>query len=424
MKNINKVLTVFSIIVVASFAVLLSCSPPRVNAASSQKVVYSAGGGIKTMNIDGSNQQTVFATDGSFTSQGAGWSPDGTKVVFSSNVDGDYDIYIMDADGSNLTNLTNNSNLNDESAYWSPDGSMIAYRSRNLDSSGPISLLTMSADGTPVGTIISLEAVESGIVYASWSPDSQKVAYTAKDDSTNFQIFISDNDGSNPTQLTSGARNSMKPVWSPDGIKVFYVSYGSDPSAELKYISPEGGTDVTINSSLNFGVVVSAWLPNSLSVITSAFDQDVNQSRYNVYIADALQDSSIQALTNITSEQSGNGAEEIAVVDNNSFIYTANADNGREIFFSSIDGSGVVNLTNSSDTTDSMSWQAVVPINNDSAGGAGGTDGGGTSTPGVPRTGVSKVAGALLAITVLIVSGLAIYQANKVYAKRKQISPR
>ena len=72
------------------------------------------------------------------------WSPDGTKIAFTSNRDGDNEIYVMNADGSNQTRLTNNP-AEDEHPTWFPDGSKIAFTS---DRNNDLAVYTMQADGT------------------------------------------------------------------------------------------------------------------------------------------------------------------------------------------------------------------------------------------------------------------------------------
>jgi len=72
------------------------------------------------------------------------WSPDGKKIVFVSNRDDNLEIYVMNADGSNQVNLTNNYN-NDFDPVWSPDGERIAFvsgRDRNNE------IYVMNADGS------------------------------------------------------------------------------------------------------------------------------------------------------------------------------------------------------------------------------------------------------------------------------------
>jgi len=70
------------------------------------------------------------------------FSPDGTKIAFESYRDGDFEIYVMNADGSNQTRLTNNGGLN---PCFSPDGTKIAFVS---DRDGDFEIYVMNADGS------------------------------------------------------------------------------------------------------------------------------------------------------------------------------------------------------------------------------------------------------------------------------------
>lgn len=81
------------------------------------------------------------------------WSPDGKMVVFNSNRDGNWEIYIMNADGSEQTNLTNNP-ADDGFPSWSPDGKIIAFQSYR-DGNGEIYI--MNADGSGLKRLPGME---------------------------------------------------------------------------------------------------------------------------------------------------------------------------------------------------------------------------------------------------------------------------
>jgi Tol biopolymer transport system component len=82
---------------------------------------------IYVINVDGTGQTQL--TDNSHTDILGAWSPDGTRIAFTSNRDGNGEIYVMNADGSNQINLTNNPEL-DEAPQWSPDGKKIVFQSK------------------------------------------------------------------------------------------------------------------------------------------------------------------------------------------------------------------------------------------------------------------------------------------------------
>lgn len=151
---------------------------------------------IYVMDADGSNQTRL--TENDKEDYGPTWSPDGEKIVFSTNRDGNYEIYSMDADGSNPINLTNNPARDGYFApYWSPDGEKIAF---NTDRDGNWEIYTMDADGSNQTNLTNRESSDSIPV---WSADGQKIAFKTNRDDGNWEIYVMDVDGSNQTRLTN-----------------------------------------------------------------------------------------------------------------------------------------------------------------------------------------------------------------------------
>jgi len=143
------------------------------------------------------------------------WSPDGSRIAFSSDRDGDLEIYTMLSDGSDVRQLTDNQS-DDEYPSWSPDGSRIAFSS-NRD--GDYQIYTMLSDGSDVRRLIEL----GGANIPSWSPDGSRIAFIS-DRGGDYEIYTISSDGSDVKQLTINESDDFAPSWSPDGSRIAFTS--------------------------------------------------------------------------------------------------------------------------------------------------------------------------------------------------------
>ena len=145
--------------------------------------------------------------------QSAEWSPDGSRIAFSSSGD----IYTSNSNGKGLKQLTSGYHI-DVSPTWSPDGSQIAFVS---DRSGNPQIYVMGANGG------SPRKITSGGYNTdpAWSPNPRvnKIAYVNVSGSQ-ANIFTVNPDGSEVKQLTSGTRRNETPSWSPDGHFITFSS--------------------------------------------------------------------------------------------------------------------------------------------------------------------------------------------------------
>ncbi len=147
------------------------------------------------------------------------------RIAFHSSRDGDFDIYVMNADGSGVTQLTKNA-VNEFDPIWSPDGKQIAF-GRCLDVCDAV---VINADGSGERVLF-----HDGFPRA-WSPDGTRMAF-----STNGEVYVMNADGTGVTQLTQGG--GFPTAWSPDGRQIAFNS-DRDGDNDL-YVMNSDGTGIT-----------------------------------------------------------------------------------------------------------------------------------------------------------------------------------
>jgi dipeptidyl aminopeptidase/acylaminoacyl peptidase len=193
--------------------------------------------------------QETQLTDNDVQEYGISWAPDGKQIVFGSLRDGTWQLYKMDADGSNQTLLTASGGGN--APAWSPDGTKIAFTS---DRYGNDDIFVMDSDG---GHLLRLTDNNAHDDNPAWSPDSSKLVFSSNRDG-NENIFVMNADGSNATNLSQDSTmwNGV-PEWSPDGKKILYTTQGN-PSRPSGFVQSLGIASVLIQAALLMGVVLLA----------------------------------------------------------------------------------------------------------------------------------------------------------------------
>ena len=144
-------------------------------------------------------------------------APTTPKILFTSARDDNYEVYLMNPDGSEQMNLTQH-RAQDVQAVWSPTGEQILFVS---DRDGVRDLYLMDPDGTHVRRVFKREANRDD---PTWAPDGNQIAYTYTDwgaAAGKFSISIATLGEQEEELLVNG----FYPVWAPDGTEIAYIAY-------------------------------------------------------------------------------------------------------------------------------------------------------------------------------------------------------
>jgi Tol biopolymer transport system component len=228
------------------------------------KIAFSRSDDIWVMNADGTGAVAITGTEGSGEVNPA-WSRDGTKIVFVSNRSTPSggttgpELWVMDAGGANVRQLTDTTGAGSGAPAWSPTADQVAFHS-NVD--GENEIYTIDANSTPgAGTDSRVKRTNNTVQdqNPSWSPSGARIAFergngTAVGDTTK-EIWTMNADGSDPVQVTKNSFYDVEPAYSPDGTRIAFESnggQGSDTDREIQTVAPVPGalaTNITNNAT-------------------------------------------------------------------------------------------------------------------------------------------------------------------------------
>lgn len=211
---------------------------------------------IYVINADGSGLTQL--TNDDHIEDHVSWSPDGERLVFEwqgETPDGSYgsDVYVVNADGSGLTNLGDN-HEEETGPVWSADGESIAFVVWNSSNEG---LYVMKADGSGRTNLTEGSDLYIPPQAVAWSPDAKRLAFAV--DFPESGLYTVDANGSNLRKLADQAYpDEAHPVWSPDGQYLAFVGFGSSGVQEVYVIGANGAGLQRLTSG---GASEPSWAP-------------------------------------------------------------------------------------------------------------------------------------------------------------------
>lgn len=257
--------------------------------------------------------------------------------------DGNSDIFVIQADGSGMVNLTNHPAW-DGTPAWSPDGARIAFTS-DREGDRP-QIYVMNADGSDVVRLTVSEGLD---MMPAWSPDGQKIAFVSTRPYTltveggrlmidaGPEIWIMDADGGNPTRITGDQQDqALYPTWAPDGRRLAYMNVSEHIDLVVHVLGEEFGQSLTADAT--FSSWSPSWSPDGRQLAFMADQEDGNSE---IYVVDS-DGSSLKNLTNSPAAE----ADPSWSPDGKKILFISDRDGHAQVYMMNADGSNVTRITN------------------------------------------------------------------------------
>jgi Tol biopolymer transport system component len=293
---------------------------------------------VTVFNLTTGTSKVVSIHDGPDDSNGL-WSPSYNKIAFMSNRGGNYQAYVMNSDGSGVTQLSNISGGISSSALtaadfnfkWSPDGTKVFLSPGASASTNDI--FVFNADGS--GSLQVTNTASSAETNVTWSPDSSKIFYT----DTSNNLFVANASTGAKTQVTTGIVVNT-PKWSPDSQAILFYRSNTG-SADLMTIKADGTSLTNLTNTPSIAESNFSWSPDGTKLLYYSSNDVFAMNKDGT------------GLVNLSNTP---GIAESTVTwspDGSKVLFTTSAD----IFVVNKDGTNLANITNTAGVQElDVSW--------------------------------------------------------------------
>ncbi len=265
------------------------------------------------------------------------------RIAFASDRDGNFEVYLMDADGGGQTRLTEDAG-EDYSPAWSPDGGRLAFVSTR---DGNAEIYVMNADGSGQIRLTNNSASDHA---PAWTPDGSRIAFVTNRDG-NDEIYLMNPDGSNPSNLTNEPNDDASFAFSPDGLMITFSSAREDGQFEIYTMSASGANLKRLTNT------VGDDLDPSWSSQRIAFQSNRDESD-EIYSMNSDGSNQLRLTNNADLD-----ADPSQPTDGARILFSTSRDGNLEIYSMAADGTAPIRLTNNSaaDIQPVLEPQGVIP---------------------------------------------------------------
>jgi Tol biopolymer transport system component len=231
---------------------------------------------IWTLDVANSQLRNLTNDDAWDGTSDRAWSPDGTRIAFASDRSGTYRIYVMNADGTGVTPVS--SGPNDQLPEWSPDGSRIVFQRGGLSDSD---LWLVNPDGTGQVPLVAVPGRDSD---PEWSRDGTRIVFNSDRAVTSgLDVFVVTVATGVQVPLTSAANTDGFAYWSPDGTRIAFLSWRDNVGGAQVYVMNADGSQQT---RLTFDEASGprGWSPDGSRIL---FESQRNGQPMQLYVMNA-----------------------------------------------------------------------------------------------------------------------------------------
>ena len=264
----------------------------------------------------------------------------GSQIAFSTDRDGNWEIYRMDSDGTSPTRLTESPATSDWFPKFSADSQILLYWSYTEEPFS-VGLQWLQPDGSGG------EFASNMAPYVSFAPDGQSIALTAYTEKNNMDIAVGSVLGGSLQRITSSPANDYHPAWSPDGQTIVFVSE-RDGTPYIYLMDADGNNQGRLTKG-NKPELEPAWSPDGQKI---AFVLSESTTLTNIYIVNA----DGTDLHSLTKKTAGYNENPVWSPDGTMLAFWSDRTGNHEIFIIKPDGTGLVNLTNHPAADENPSW--------------------------------------------------------------------